>query len=367
MRVLFYSPYMGYTGSEKMVYYIAKYAQKLEFVVLSGDKGSILLENPSHFHYYFHKESSLWGTRLTRLIDYFTKINISIKHINYIIKRHSIDLIVVNTIVAQKIMPFLKKTNFNFILYSHELPPMYDLVDQETFEFITKNALIIIGCSEKVCNHYKMLGLKNVHLFREAIDINEIRTYQLIELENLRKRFSYIFLMSGQQRYHKGFSFVIQIGEFLKKFNCALIWLGGGNRLTGLNYYIKQVINNKQLDNVFVAGFKKGSDYYSYFHSSDAFLLTSFVDPYPLVMLEAAYFQKPIIAFDSGGVSEFLQYGMGKIVPFYHLDDYLKTIQEFIEGKLYIDKELLQKKALEHDISLNVSSFENIIINILNS
>ncbi len=88
-------------------------------------------------------------------------------------------------------------------------------------------------------------------------------------------------------------------------------------------------------------------------------------DPYPLVMLEAAYLQKPIIAFDSGGVTEFVKEGMGKVVPYYCVNAYLDAIKDFIEGKIPVDKELLRKEAEKHDITKRIGEFEDIILSFI--
>ncbi len=117
-----------------------------------------------------------------------------------------------------------------------------------------------------------------------------------------------------------------------------------------------------KIDNIILPGLLKGDEYYSWLNACDAFLLTSMVDPYPLVMLEAAYLQKPIIAFDSGGVTEFVKEGMGKIVPYYCVNAYLDAIKDFIEGKIPIDKELLRKEAERHDITKRIGEFEDILL-----
>ncbi|MCX7954404.1 MAG: glycosyltransferase [Bacteroidales bacterium] len=95
---------------------------------------------------------------------------------------------------------------------------------------------------------------------------------------------------------------------------------------------------------------------------ADVFLLTSLVDPYPLVMLEAAYLQKPIIAFIRGGVSEFVKKGMGKIVSYYCVEKLKNAIEEFISEKIIINKDLLKREAEKHDIKIKISEFEDMIL-----
>ncbi len=77
-------------------------------------------------------------------------------------------------------------------------------------------------------------------------------------------------------------------------------------------------------------------DSHSILNTIDTFLLTFIEDPYPIVNTEGAYLQKPIIAFDSGGVSEFVRPVMGNVVPFYNFDALFEAIDELITSRMYI-------------------------------
>src|SRR2546425_8840604 len=51
--------------------------------------------------------------------------------------------------------------------------------------------------------------------------------------------------------------------------------------------------------------------------AADVFVLTSREDPYPLVCLEAAALEKPIVCFaNAGGASEFVEKDCGFVVPY---------------------------------------------------
>jgi glycosyltransferase involved in cell wall biosynthesis len=58
-----------------------------------------------------------------------------------------------------------------------------------------------------------------------------------------------------------------------------------------------------------------------YFSTFDVFMLTSREDPFPLVSLEAALLELPILSFDSGGARELIENGdIGRVVPYSDLD-----------------------------------------------
>lgn len=361
-NILFYSPYMGYTGSEMMIKYIVSNASKINPVILSGENGKLLSEIPKHIPVYVYSNEKIWKYRLSNLLKMLSLPDLAEIQFKRIIKKHNIDLIVVNTIVVDKIINILNKIDIPFILYDHTLPLLYDSINtkRSTFQFLIKKALAIIGCSEKVCESWEIMGSKKVIKFYECIDICKINNKKKHEING----FSYVFIMSGQRGIHKGFNLIIEIASFLQKYNAAIVWLGSENDY-GLNFYIEKSIEKLKIDNIILPGLLKGDEYYSWLNACDAFLLTSMVDPYPLVMLEAAYLQKPIIAFDSGGVTEFVKEGMGKVVPYYCVNAYLDAIRDFIEGKIPIDKDLLRKEAERHDINKRIGEFEDSILSFI--
>ncbi len=363
-NILFYSPYMGFTGSEMMIKNIVSSSKQINPVLLSGEKGALLSEISENIPVYVHAYASKWKYRYGKFAKKIALPDLSETQFKDILKKHQIDLVVVNTIVADKIIPLLKRHTVPFVLYSHELPPMLDLIKKDDLEYLIKNAIGIIGCSIKVCNSFKLMGASKVSLFYEGIDVRCINTSMEIEKKVKSKNFSFLFAMSGQRAFHKGYHLVPEIADFLTKYNAAIAWLGSPSDY-GLNYYIQKLIETKSIKNVLLPGLLKKEEYYSWLNACDAFLLTSLVDPYPLVMLEAAYLQKPIIAFDSGGVSEFGKEGLGKIVSYYCLDAYLEAIKDYIDGKILVDKKLLRKEAERHDISKRISDFENILLQFL--
>ena len=366
-NVLFYSPFMGHTGSEMMIKYIVSNVNKIRPVILSGENGDLLNEIPKNipvYIYYNNYNMNIWEKILDRLLNKFSMQNLALLQFKKIIKKHNIELIVINTIVADKIIPLVKKCNIPFVVYAHELPSLYNLLSIENFKYIINNAKGVIGCSQLVCENLKIMGFKNVKLFYEGVNYAKIETLEKIENEIKWMGYSYVFAMSGTLVDLKGFHIVIDIAKYIKQYNAAFIWIGAHSN-NSYEFYLKNLIKNYSLENIIFTGLLKGDEYYSWLNACDAFLLTSMSDSYPIVMLEAAYLQKPIIAFDSGGVTEFVKEGMGKVVPYYCVNAYLDAIKDFIEGKIPVDKELLRKEAEKHDITKRIGEFEDIILSFI--
>ena len=363
-NILFFTPHLGYNGAEIMFSYLIPHLTKIKPILLSGGRGELISEIPSNIPVYIHPDDYVWKNRANRILKKFHLPDISEKQFKKIIKKYNIDYVFINTIAAQSIIPLLKKFKIPFILFTHDLPPMYEIISDKDFDFLFNNAIGIIGCSKLVCNNLQSIGLYNVKTFYEAIDIAKIKPSIEIQNKIRPKNFSKIFVMSGYRYFRKGFYLLPIIAPFLKQHNAAIVWLGSSN-YSGDNEYIEKIIISQSLDNIILPGLLKGDEYYSCLNACDAFLLTSMIDPYPLVMLEAAYLQKPIIAFDSGGVSEFVKDGMGKVVPYYCVNAYLDAIRDFIDGKIPVDKELLRKEAEKHDITKRVSEFEDILLSFI--
>ncbi|WP_428653581.1 glycosyltransferase family 4 protein [Runella sp.] len=75
------------------------------------------------------------------------------------------------------------------------------------------------------------------------------------------------------------------------------------------------------------------SEVFDYLSQFDVFALTSREDPYPLVVLEAALAEKPIVCFEkSGGAPELVEEDAGFVVPYLDSVEMSKRIIELIES-----------------------------------
>ena len=100
--------------------------------------------------------------------------------------------------------------------------------------------------------------------------------------------------------------------------------------------------------------------YYDYLNIANGFVLTAKEDPFPLVMIEAAYLEKPIVGYNSGGISEFVQEGMGKSVDSFKPKDLAEAMNQVQHKTLKIDKEKLKNRAMTFDIQNQISQWDSI-------
>ena len=95
------------------------------------------------------------------------------------------------------------------------------------------------------------------------------------------------------------------------------VWVGEGPRWTHSPYHYVQLDLQNSPARGFVHFIGEREDVEPYFMGSDAFLLTSRVDPFPCVIHEAMASSLPVIAFsDSGGAPEAVGNGSGFVIPY---------------------------------------------------
>jgi len=364
--VLVYSPFMGYTGSEIAIRNLIVHSKRIRYVILSGLKGDLLSTFPPHIPTYYI-EGSVWDARLDKVYRKVGAKGIAERKFQKIVEKYKPDLVLLNTIVASRIIEALRHSKAPFAVYVHEMPPTYDMLPRGSLRFLLEEATGVIACSEATAEPIRKMGVKKVLTFYETIDIASVKISEEL-LYNLRTKYSTydsIFVMSGTLIYRKGLHLIPDIASFLRSKNSALLWLGGHPWPTSLMDYVERVKSHEGLDNLFFIGEQRGSSYYTYLSLASAFLLTSIEDPYPLVMLEAAYLRKPIIAFRSGGVAEFVKEGMGRVVPLVDLEAFLQAITDLLEGRMKIDPDLLHEEARKHDTTLRVDEFEDILLSLM--
>lgn len=360
-NILFTSPYMGRTGSEIMLLNIINNVKNFNPILYSGHNGSLLKNVNSNIKIYVNpleKRHSYYCDFILKKTGFNSLIDRQLKKINL---KNKIDFWILNTLDVSKLIPTIKKFNIPFAVHIHELHSSYDLLKGEDLDFVLKNAKFFIGCSKLVCRQIESVSNKKAFLFLEGIVTNNIKiNTEFVKQKALFfKHYNKVFIMSGACIHRKGFSLLPEISRFLKTKNCALIWIGKGSDY-GLERFIKIQLSNEGLSNIYFTGELK-NDYYEWLSIGDAFLLTSLEDPYPLVMIEAAFMQKPIIAFDSGGSKEFIQEGMGRVVPIMNMNELYNAINDFLENKMEVNSDKLYEEAVKHDIINRISEYEKII------
>jgi glycosyltransferase involved in cell wall biosynthesis len=97
------------------------------------------------------------------------------------------------------------------------------------------------------------------------------------------------------------------------------IWVGGDGDWRAVGSLRHDLEHVGLSDFVHFIGARRNP--FDYYNTFDVFAMMSREDPCPLVMLEAAALNKPVVCFEgSGGAPEFVEADCGFIVPYYDLD-----------------------------------------------
>jgi L-malate glycosyltransferase len=361
-KILFFTPLAGRTGSEMMIGYILNQfdRDKFQASIVSFSDGELLKELPSDVNTYFvNRNFSLKDKIIFRLFE-----NPVYTAIEKIQATEKADIWYVNTITLPEVYEVAKQFGVKIVTHFHELPQSFITLRKKDFKMVIDDSNLLIGCAKVVCEAIKEAGGANVKLLYSTIDTSLITTNS-DRIIALKQKLGIhdtdtVWVMSGTTDARKGFDFLPEIAKRLDNPNHHLIWLGRSID-NGLSYYVEQKCQHlTSSTKIHLLGSQK-EDYYNYLSLANAFLLLSREDPFPLVMLESAYLGKPIFAFQSGGVSEFMQEGMGKIAQNFNVDELVNNMQAWKNGHLLTDANISINRAKEFDISTQTEKWQEIM------
>ena len=361
-RILFFTPFATRTGSEMMLLYILQHIDRSQFDVgiASFADGELLKEFPADIPSFVIPRKF----NLSQKVMFHLGINPTLNSLRKIAKEFKADFWYVNTTMLPETALIAKEFSIKLITHFHELPLTYAYLSAQDLKSIITNSDLLIGCSKVTCEAIQHAGGKNVSLLYEFIDSEKVvknpeRTEQLRKKLDIPKD-DYIWVMSGMTSERKGFDFLPDIAEELNDPKVHLIWIG--HKIDdGLVYYTEQrCLNTKAKTHIHLIG-KQKEDYYNYLNMGDGFLLTSRQDPFPLVMIEAALLGKPIVAFPSGGVSEFIQEGMGSVTNDISVKQMVSAMRDIMTDKVITNSAKSIERASQFSIKKGYESWVKII------
>jgi glycosyltransferase involved in cell wall biosynthesis/ubiquinone/menaquinone biosynthesis C-methylase UbiE len=258
------------------------------------------------------------------------------------------DLIYGNTVLAATIYDDLKFLKVPYITHVHELEKSikmyFDKSIIDKMHFYTDG---YIAGSKPV----EMNLIRNHHGAEKKIilinDFIESRTIDFdIPKKDLRKKIGLIdsgliIVGCGTMYWRKGVDLFIDTAIILKNkgiSNFHFYWIGeniwdldhASQQLCSWNSLLQKIKDCGVSNHISFQGVKE--NFFEYIHAADVFYLPSREDPFPLVCLEAAQFQIPVICFkDAGGMVDFIENDAGFVVPY-------EDINAAAEKIIYIEK-----------------------------
>jgi len=273
--------------------------------------------------------------------------------------RCSPGLIYVNSIASTHAINLLG-LQVPILTHVHELEYWFRLTAGPALTGLLAQTRQFIACSNAVKeNLIRKHGIApdSIETIHESIPIDQIRAERKRQevFEELRvPEGAAIVIGGGTDSWRKGADLFLQLACLVCKQHSDVyfVWVGGSRddlwridhdvHLAGLR------------DKVRLTGMvARVSDYFA---AADVFVLTSREDPYPLVCLEAAALEKPIVCFDNaGGMPEFVESDCGFIVPYLDIAamaDRVAFLLHSSEYRLRMGAAARRKVEHRHDISV---------------
>jgi len=234
-------------------------------------------------------------------------------------QREGIGLIYSNTITNGDLLEYLAPLGCPVITHVHELENYIHSCGQGNLDKIVRHTDLFIAASRAVKeNLVETHGIpdEKVVIVHEYTPVNVAVSVDRKEmLARLAiPEHSFVVGGSGTTDWRKSPELFLQLARCVRdtnqRDNIYFVWVGG-TRTWELDYDMKKMGLNKV---IFVPSNPTPLDYFNCF---DVFVLTSRIDPYPVVCLESAALGKPIICFDkAGGMPEFVEDDCGFVVPY---------------------------------------------------
>lgn len=360
-KILIITPYAGRTGSEMMMGYLLNRFNRdlFQLGLCTLQPGELLNDLPPDVPTFTAPHHF---SVVQKLQNKFGE-NPIFRYLRNVQKQFKADIWYLNTLVPAFLLPLAQELGVRVVTHFHELPLEYMALKGEAFRRLITESDRIIGCSEIVCQRIREAGGQRIELCHSLIDHSRIKI-QPDRVQHLRQSLNiqpheFVWVMSGQSTYRKGFDLLPDFAEQLKGSPARIIWLGQVID-DGFVTYTQEKLKHNSGVRVDVLGVQR-EDYYHYLSLADGFLLTSREDPFPLVMIEAAAVAKPIVAFNSGGVAEFVLEEMGEVVDSWNVRDVVTVLQQVMNKELIFNAEKAKNRAQQFDVSVIISRWETIM------
>ncbi len=258
-----------------------------------------------------------------------------------------IDLIYGNTIQSPRLYPFLADEGLPVITHIHELEEsIKKYTSQQAMDKMKKYTSLFIPCSGPVkdnLNKNHQIPDDKMHLVYEFIEPSEGK---IIDSSILRKGIglneeNVNVWGCGAIYWRKGVDIFIETAKRLRESgvdNFHFYWIGGNywTEDTGKygDWYVwEKYITNNHLD-PYITFLGEKDNPKHFYQSGDIFYLPSREDPFPLVCLEAAECELPIVCFnEAGGMPSFVKEDAGSVIPFVDIKAAAREVEYLIRNE----------------------------------
>jgi asparagine synthase (glutamine-hydrolysing) len=340
-KVLFLTTGLGLGGAERVVFDICNNINKSFFDV------SVISISPQQDLLEKFKTNGIKSTvlNLKKSPKTFTY---SLNFIRKYVKNNNIDLIHVHmfhTLLITSLMRLLKG-NFKVVFTLHN-----NLV----FSRKRRILLMILKCLHDVDTIFSKSSLQYFHKKQHQVIPNGIDVSQYKKAINTIPNKTFSFIIVGRLEVMKNHSFLIDLAKQLDEFNFQISIVGNGN----LEQSLKNQVSNLSLNSkIKFLGARK--DVPKLLEQSDCLLLPSLWEGFPIVLLEAAASNIPIITTNVGSIPSFINEDNGYITDLEGFQTAMIDVMNNYEHAKIKSEKLFQLVNSEYKIKDIVKKYESL-------
>lgn len=289
----------------------------------------------------------------------------------------SFDLIYSNTVASHETAALLKvRWNIPWISHIHELSYSIEsyfkkAVNNEILDKIDHAIFVSKATQASFLNKYNFPVQKSSIIY-ESVPIRDIKPPNRTSTE-VRTQFQidsnkWIVGGCGVMSWRKGIDLFIQTARRVQQLghsNIQFVWVGEIKRDVVEGYVYENEQLNLTPNIIFTGALVAPGEVFQIF---DVFYLSSREDPFPLVCLEAAALNKPILCFEnSGGIPEWISSGGGAVLPFLNIDEVAHKIAEYCNDRsLLLEHGSKVKESVQtYDVNSIAPKIKTLILDVM--
>ena len=336
-----------------------------------GDIENLFLNTATTYilkHKNYSSEKNIFKKVIDRVVYFFKQLSI-------IIPYYKADIIFSNTVCNGRL---LKRFNFfmkPIVTYVHELESMLQYFNQwndtkYSLELSSKILFPSNAVQENLIKQHQIQKSKTAYLpyyfphQNFEFDFKDKPQHRKVFLQQWSiPEDSFLVVGMGMVSERKGTNHFIEVAKQVieKSTKIYFIWIGDFSDELSTQIIKKDFYNKSDSPNILFTGKLPYST--QNLLPFDLFFLSSVEDPYPLVVLEAAYQYVPSICYEnSGGITEFVSKEFGFNIANNNVEETAKTIVEISHNKPHLTDLSLKVR----DRVLNLHSNKSHTIHLFN-
>lgn len=350
-KILFSAYSMDFGGIEKSLQTLLNYLiKKYEITLVLEKKQGVFLEKlDKNINVVEYRPNDNKNIMVRKLLNFLNRIKFILKYKN----KYDFSA---SFATYSKASSFVARTSSkNSALWAHA--DYMDLFNNNIeFEKFFKSISFrkfkkIVFVAESAKNSFLKIypELEKKAIFcNNLIDYNNIIEKSKENIEDVKKEDIYTFVnISRHDEKQKKITRIIEACKLLRdeKKEFRVIFVGDG---PDYNLYIKMIEEYQLQNNIIVVGSKDNP--YPYLNLSNAFILSSDYEGYPVVFLESLVLNKPIITTNISDAKKDIDRKYGIVTNFSPLDIY-RAMKNFIENNYKINNKFCAEKYNEDIIN----------------